>query len=44
VLIVEGTWWEVVAPGAAVCSVSAAADPNSAKAILSAVFESQLPG
>jgi len=44
VLIVEGTWWEVVAPGAAVCSVSAAADPESAKAILSEVFESQLPG
>jgi len=44
VLIVEGTWWEVVAPGAAVCSVSAAADPESATAILSEVFESRLPG
>jgi hypothetical protein len=44
VLIVEGIWWEVVAPGAALCSVFAAADPESAKAILSEVFESQLPG
>jgi hypothetical protein len=44
VLIVEGIWWEVVAPGAAVCSVSAAVEPESARAILSEVFESQLPG
>lgn len=44
VLIVGGTWWEVAAPGAAVCSVSAAADPESATAILSEVFESRLPG
>jgi hypothetical protein len=42
VLIVEGTWWELVAPGAAVCSVSAAVEPESAKAVLDEVFTSAL--
>ena len=42
VLIVEGIWWEIIAPGVAICSVSAAADAESAKAVLNEVFESYL--
>lgn len=42
VLLVEGVWWDLVAPGAAVCSVGAALDPEATDAILTAVLTSHL--
>lgn len=42
VLIVEGAWWRLVAPGAALCSVAAAQDAETIAAILDAVFSSNL--
>jgi hypothetical protein len=42
VLMVEGSWWRLVAPGAALCSVAAAHDADTIAAILDAVFSSNL--
>ncbi len=42
VLMVEGSWWRLVAPGAALCSVAAAHDADTIAAILDAVFSSHL--
>jgi len=42
VLIVEGSWWRLVAPGAALCSIAAAQDADSIATILNAVFGSNL--
>lgn len=42
VLLVEGSWWQLVAPGAALCSVSAARDPSTIPIILGAIFDSHL--
>jgi len=42
VLIVEGSWWQLVAPGAALCSLSAARDPETVSIILTNVFDSYL--
>ena len=42
VLVVEGNWWELAAPGAALCSVLAATDPDTTRAILTRVFQSRL--
>jgi len=40
VLPVRGTWWRRVAPGAALCSPAAAADPQTAHALLRDAFDS----
>ena len=42
VLVVEGAWWDLVAPRFALCSVAAATDPGVAGAMLRSVFESGL--
>ena len=42
VLLVEGAWWRLVAPGAALCSVAAAQDTDTIASILDAVFSSNL--
>lgn len=42
VLMVEGSWWRLVAPGAALCSVGAAHDADAIAAILDVVFGSNL--
>ncbi len=42
VLMVEGAWWRLVAPGATLCSVAAAQDADTIAAILDAVFSSNL--
>lgn len=42
VLLVEGVWWDLVAPGAAICSVGAALDPEATDAIVTAAFTSHL--
>jgi hypothetical protein len=42
VLLVEGNWWELAGSGAALCSVSAATNPEATQTILHQVFESQL--
>lgn len=42
VLLVEGSWWQLVAPGAALCSVAAARDPRTIPIILGAIFDSHL--
>ena len=42
VLMVEGSWWQLVAPGAALCSVAAASDPDTIAIILTDVFDSYL--
>ena len=42
VLLVEGIWWQLVAPQRALCSVVAAGDPKTAEAILREVFGSGL--
>ena len=42
VLIVEGSWWELVSPGVALCSATAATDPDSTVAILRQVLASPL--
>ncbi|MDQ2737940.1 MAG: hypothetical protein M3Y35_04795 [Actinomycetota bacterium] len=42
VLLVEGSWWQIVAPGVALCSIAAARDPAIAPAILKEVFDSYL--
>ena len=42
VLLVEGSWWRLVAPGAALCSIAAAQDADTVAAILNAVFSSNL--
>ena len=42
VLLVEGIWWQPVAPQCALCSVAAADDPKTAEAILHEVFSSGL--
>lgn len=38
VLMVEGSWWELVSPGVALCSATAATDPDSTVAILRQVL------
>lgn len=43
VLMVEGSWWQLVAPGAALCSVAAARNPDTIAIILADVFDSYLP-
>ncbi len=42
VLRVEGDWWDLVAPGFALCSSTAATNSNIVVAILRSVFESRL--
>ena len=42
VLIVEGAWRELLSPGVALCSTSAATSPEVATAILAEVFDSHL--
>lgn len=42
VLIVEGSWWELVSPGVALCSVAATTNPDSTVAILREVLTSPL--
>lgn len=42
VLIVEGCWWRLVSPGAALCSIAAARDPDTIPIILTEVFDSYL--
>ena len=42
VLVVEGSWWELVSPGVALCSVAAATTPDSTVAILEDVLASLL--
>lgn len=42
VLLVEGDWWDLVAPGFALCSLAAATDPNVAGVLLHSVLESGL--
>jgi len=42
VLVVEEIWWELVAPGVALCSVTAATNPDGAVAILRQVLASPL--
>jgi hypothetical protein len=44
VLLVEGSWWRLVAPGVALCSVGAARGPDMALAVLGTVFDSYLAG
>jgi hypothetical protein len=41
-LHVEGSWWHLFAPGAVVCSMEAAAQPDQAELILRRAFESGL--
>jgi hypothetical protein len=42
VLVVEGSWWELVSPGVVLCSVAAATAPDSTVAILEDVLASPL--
>jgi hypothetical protein len=42
VLVVEGIWWDLVAPGVALCSIAAATAPGSTVAILEDVLASSL--
>jgi len=42
VLVVEGIWWDLVAPGVALCSIAAATAPSSTVAILEDVLASSL--
>lgn len=42
VLPVSGVWWQRVAPGAVLCSISAASDPVTARILLRDAFESRL--
>jgi hypothetical protein len=42
ILLVEGVWWDLVAPRFALCSLAAADDPNVAGEMLQSVFESGL--
>lgn len=42
VLLVEGLWWHLIAPGVALCSVAAAQDPGTARTILRETFGSHL--
>jgi hypothetical protein len=42
VFAVEGSWWELFAPGVVLCSRAAAQDPMLARTILRSVFESGL--
>jgi len=44
VLLVEGSWWHIVAPGIALCSIAAARDPAIAPVILKEAFDSYLAG
>jgi len=44
VLLVEGSWWHIVAPGVALCSIAAARDPAIAPVILKEAFDSYLAG
>jgi hypothetical protein len=44
VLLVEGSWWHIVAPGVALCSIAAARDPAIAPVILKVAFDSYLAG
>lgn len=44
VLLVEGSWWQIVAPGVALCSIAAARDPAIASIILKETFDSYLAG
>jgi hypothetical protein len=42
VLLVEGSWWELVSPGVALCSVAAATDPAQAATVVRQIFASAL--
>jgi hypothetical protein len=42
VLDVEGSWWRLVAPGTALCSIAATEDPPTARTVLRDAFESGL--
>ena len=44
VLLVEGSWWRLVMPGVALCSITAARDTRTVPSILKAVFDSYLAG
>ena len=44
VLLVEGSWWTLPTPGAALCSIAAARDAATTPVILEAVFDSHLAG
>lgn len=44
VLLVEGFWWHIVAPGVALCSIAAARDSVIAPVILKEAFNSYLAG
>lgn len=44
VLLVEGSWWHMVAPGVVLCSIAAARDPAIAPGILKKTFDSYLAG
>ena len=41
-LDVEGSWWHLLAPGTVVCSIAAAAEPETAQLVLRRAFESGL--
>jgi hypothetical protein len=40
VLMVEGIWWARIGPGAVACSVASVHDPQTARSVLRAAFES----
>ena len=42
ILLVDGIWWDLAAPRFALCSRAAAQDPDTARAMLTSVFESGL--
>lgn len=42
VLMVEGSWWQLVAPGVALCSIAAARDFETVPIILANVFDTYL--
>lgn len=42
ILIVEGSWWQVVAPGVALCSIASARDPAIVPLLLDGTFDSYL--
>ena len=42
VLDVQGSWWYLVSPGGALCSIEAANDRSTARHVVTAVFRSTL--
>lgn len=42
VLLVNGSWWQLVTPGVTLCSIAAARDAGTTASVLKAVFDSYL--